>query len=1385
MVTPFSQNPVKPFQLKPETMCRQDSGKPLEIPSRFRVWLFLLLLCCCATGYGLDPNQEISNYLHHSWGLEEGLPQSTVKTICQTRDGYLWLGTQEGLVRFNGNDFKTFDQSALKIEARHYIYRLLEDRSGILWISTSAGELVRYHKGRFSIFHLARTPLLLIISSLYQLSDGTILVGIRGKGIYKIKGEQVESFPLPQSAGSDIHTILQDREGRIWIGTHGAGLVEMWAGASRIYTTANGLACNQVTCLLEDSHGNLWVGTATGGLCMSPKSGKRKGRTFKAVSLGDGPGSENIKTLFEDRLGTLWVGTHGSGLFRLRERRWTAFNTEKGLTNNVVTAIYEDREGSLWIGTDGGGLNRLKDKKITVLDRTAGLSHDVVFPILQDTNGDVLIGTEGGGVNRYRDGRIISTYTQKDGLSANFVFSLYKDKKGRLWIGTYGGGLNCLENGKITHFTAENGLSSNFVWPITGDSEGAIWIGTEGAGLNRFKDGKFTYFNSRNGMADDWITVIMEDSQKRLWVGTENGGLHCFINGRIKQYNRENGLSNNGILSLYEDQEGTLWIGTGGGGLNRFKNNRFTAVRKKDGLFDNLVYQVLEDDYGYFWMSCNRGIFRVSRQELNDFADGLIRRVTSVNYGKADGMKNIECNGVCQPSGCRTRDGKLWFPTIQGAVIIDPTNILLNKQPPPMVIERVLVNGEPLQSIEAAQLAAGNNSLEIHYAGLSFLDPAKVKYRYILDGLETKWTEAGSRRTAFYTNLPPGNFTFRVTACNNDGIWNETGARFNFTLKPYVYQTWWFYFLLAIGGIYFGYGVYRLRVRHLKRREEALERLADHRTDQLRKANRELEGLLENLKKANEVARRERETAEAANQSKSEFLARMSHEIRTPMNSVLGFAEMMLDTDLTEEQFDYANTISRSGEALIAILNDILDFSKIEAGQLVFNPTDFNPQVAAFDVCELILPRIGSRHVEILCRIDDSVPHYVRQDAGRFRQVLTNLMGNAAKFTEQGEIELFLTVEKEDTQRLLLHAAVRDTGIGIPKNKVKFVFDVFQQADSSITRKYGGTGLGLPISRQIAREMGGDVRVESEYGKGSTFHFTAWVKKSSRKPRKFIDMNHLEEKRILLVDDNHNNLDILETLLQRNGMDVVTLVEGEKAVPFIRENWERQTPFHLCILDTRMPGMNGYEVARRIRGLSAPISEMPLLAFAPANVKPSKMYRESGFDGLITKPVRGNKLLKAIDRLLQKKGTADDELVKEETGRASAAVSTRLKKKSGLILLAEDNPINQKLARYMLTKSGYRLELAVNGKEVVEKFIARPETFDLIFMDIQMPEMDGREATRVIREKGFSEIPIVAMTAECMKGDREKCMEAGMNDYIPKPLKRELVLDTMKKWLAK
>ena len=1334
--------------------------------------------------WALDPDIGLDHYVQRNWQMQDGLPNNMVSQILQTSDGYFWLATYNGLVRFDGVHFEIFDKDNCEALPSSHIFSIYEDKPGRLWIGTIKGAAV-LENGKFSPW--LPDQIRSLINQFHEDKKGNFWVATDNNGIYRVKNHTVTRFTTKDGLASNyIMSICEDENGTLWFGT--------WQGVSRFkdgtfitYTAKEGLPHDYVSAVFVDSRGNPWIATYGGGLC------RWKDEKFIVFNTSIGLPNNTIRTIYEDSHGILWLGSR-QGLIRFKDGKFSSTLINENLPLNLVNSICEDKDGNLWIGTETMGIYRLKDPTFKTFSTNDGLPYGPTWCIYNDRDNKLWVGMQHG-LFYFDKGKFVRCIAAND--SFNYVINtIVDDKEGNTWIGTEGEGLKKLKNGRVTTYSPKGVGNPNLatIRCLYADRDGFLWIGTNENGLSCFYQDHIQTYTTANGLSNNEIKAIFKDRNGYLWVGTSEE--LCRSNGnRFEVFSTKEARALYYIVSIYEDTQGVLWFGTFEDGLFRLKDGKITHFTTKEGFYSGGVFQVLEDDNGNFWLGHQRGIVKVRKKELEDFAEGKRRDITYKSYNESDGMENSRCTGdENQPTGCKTADGKLWFSTLKGAVMLDPSQIKINQTPPMVRIEKSIVDTKEVPLSQEAVFPPGSKNVEFHYTAFSYTSPEKIKFKYKLEGFDQGWMEVGTRRIAYYTNIPHGSYRFRVIAGNADDVWNEKGAFFDFRKEPYFYQTRWFLVLCAAAVGFLVFGLHRLRVKRLTYLKTKLEELVEERTrqlaesnQQLEKSNIELEMMNEQiirqsreLEKAIGIAGKERAAANAANHAKSDFLARMSHDIRTPMNGIIGFTEMLLETDLTEEQLDYARTINRSSEALITLLNDILDFAKIEAGELSMQIADFEPELIAYDVVEIILPRIGDRPVEMLCRISDHVPVFVKGDAGRFRQVVSNLVGNAAKFTQEGEIELSLEVDEEETGRVKLHVKVRDTGIGIPGDKLGLIFEVFQQVDGPFTREYEGSGLGLSIARQIARLMKGDVWAESEVGKGSTFHFTAWMEKSGKVPGHEISFEPLRGKKILVVDDNPANLDILAHMLERADLRVVKLVNPNDTVPIILESFSRGDPFALCIIDFLMPGLSGPEVAQQVRKLDLPIPHLPLLALSSPLKSRSLKYKEAGFDGFLPKPVRGRKLLKTIERLLSNNKD------QKEADKKAAVVPRHAKVEEAgpsiHILLAEDNDINRKLASFMLTRAGYELSMVENGQEAAEMFISDPDRFDLILMDIRMPLLNGFEATRLIREKGFNDVPIIAMTAQSMKGDREKCFQAGMNDYIAKPIKKETIFEMVKKW---
>ncbi|MGD2089168.1 MAG: two-component regulator propeller domain-containing protein [Candidatus Aminicenantes bacterium] len=1356
--------------------------------------------------------------------VREGISHNRVNCILQDRKGFMWFGTQEGLNRYDGYQVAVYLHQTGDIYSLNdnQVRSLFEDRQGVLWVGTDGG-LNKYNwkRDRFTGYqHDGNDPNSLssnAVRVIYEDKAGVLWIGTRYGGLNRFnrqKGQFARFQNNPDDPASlsnnFVTSIYEDRNGVLWIGTR-AGLNQYDRQGNRFIryrhnpSDAYSLSSNRVNAIYEDKSGRLWIGTEDSGLNRFDRPKEQFIHYRKSPENPNSLTSDSIHFIFEDRAGRLWIGTN-SGLNLLLDEKGgtflhyqTYFDDPDSLSSNWIRSIYQDVQGLLWIGTRGGGINILDKKNSKFnhywsdLDDPNSLSDNTVFSIYQDSSGVLWIGTMVGGLNKFDRNTNTFTHFQANPHDSNTVSNdsiraVTGSKTGMLWIGTQGGGLDCFDPDREIFFHYKHrphdphSISDNFITVIYEDRAGVLWIGTRRGGLNRFDSSSRRFNHYKNNPRDphsishNFITAIYEDRSGMLWVGTDEGGLNQLDCKKDKficyksDANNPNSLSNNRIKSIYEDSKGVLWIGTRRG-LNKFERdkNQWSAYTVKDGLPDNMIYGILEDSQANLWLSTNNGLAKFNPQQE-----------TMITYSVNDGIQGEEYNTGAYYKNPLT--GEMFFGGMNGFNSFYPDQVRDNTYIPPVVITSIKTANSPkimvrpIDGMKAIHLSHRDNSFSITFAALNYKNPEENQYAYILEGVDPGWVYCGTQRSVTYNDLEGGTYMFRVIGSNDDGAWNREGAAVKFFISSPPWGTWWFQFLVIIALLGVIYSIHRLRVNAIESRKIKLESLVNKRTHELK--NRQ-----EELAVARETAEKERRAAEQANQFKSDFLARMSHEIRTPMNAIIGFSEMLLDTDLGAEQLEYAITIARSSESLLTLINDILDFSKVESGQLTLESIDFDPEVMAFDVCELVKPKLGAKPVEIICRISNKVPSNVKGDPGRFRQVLVNLMGNAVKFTKIGEIELSIDVEKKNATTITLHAAVRDTGIGIPRDKQKTIFNAFHQVDGSTTRKYGGSGLGLAICKQLSKLMGGDIWVESEEGKGSTFHFITLFKRSEKKSPKRVMPASLSGKKVLIVDDNLHNLEILTHLLTAAGMKVEALSRGKEAMPALSMAARNQEPFDLCVLDIRMPEVNGYDVARQIRGPDSPCPHLPLVAFTSSYSRRSKIFIDSGFDGYLPKPVQKKKLIELLERLLGESKEGGEKTKRENMITRHSILDDA--KQSTRILVAEDNPINQKLANYLLTKAGYQVEMVSNGKEAVDLYRTNPDKFDIIFMDVQMPGMDGKEAARLLRTQGYREIPIIALTAQAMKGDREKCLKAGMNDYISKPIKREVVFEMVKKWTLK
>lgn len=801
------------------------------------IGVFLLCsLAACSAVFG--------QYHFDTWTTDNGLPQNGLRQITQTPDGYLWFTTFDGLVRFDGVRFTVFNKSNTKGIINSRFTGLYSDKDGTLYATTMEdGTLTIYRNGFFTSMSSDRIPGH-YINLIEPDKSGELRFLVedddrKTKSWYSLKNGVFEYIETQGKFNEAIH--LTGKFGSQWTITP-TGATEIKDDISYEYPV-DLTKINFRVNVFEDSEGTVWLGENS--------VHRLRNGEVRTYDEHDGlPHNSIYHSFWQDQDGSVWFASGGGssggiGLIQIKNEQLSMWGSEHGLPNTSIMDVFNDREGTAWLATNRG-LVRRRRQFIDGFSTKDGINHSEVYPILRDHQDNVWIGTTKG-LSIFQDGKFKSLdlksppnappdETWRDGRMS--VQSLWEDAGGKMWIGL-DGGIFIAKDGRADMIVE---TKSYHVFAIKDDRLGNVWAATN-KGLIKFKDQKIVAeYSAKDGLPNDFMTFVFEDSRGGLWFGGY-GGLTQLKDGQFINYTKKEGLAGNYVRTIHEDTDGTMWVGTYDEGLSRFKDGRFVNIKQENGLYNNGVFAIEEADNGYFWISSNLGIYRVKRQELNDFADGNITRIGSVGYGKEDGMLSNECNGGRQPASFRDKEGKFWFPTQEGIAIVDPMADRPNPMPPSVVIEDVSVEREPVSFRDGLMIEPGQKDLEIRYTGISLIKSDQIKFQYKLEGHDTDWVDAGTRRTAYYSYLPPGNYTFHVKAGNSDGYWNEKGTDLKIELKPYFYQTRLFLLLGVLMAAVVLFVVWKVSVHQLESRERRLSRLVRARTEELAEANDNLQKL--------------------------------------------------------------------------------------------------------------------------------------------------------------------------------------------------------------------------------------------------------------------------------------------------------------------------------------------------------------------------------------------------------------------------------------------------------------------------------------------------------------------------------------------------------------
>jgi len=1062
--------------------------------------------------FALQKSEKADHFLYRNWTIDDGLPVNAVSDILESDDGYRWITSYDGLIRFDGVTFDVYNTSnTSEIPSNRFLFSA-KDSAGVLWFGLEISGLLKYENGQFTLYDGSNGFTDGNITQLFFRNDALLVTTL--DGLYTYQDQTITRILKRNTpAGNQINHGFTADDGTVFLSTND-GLIELlpdnqWnvhkSDNPNLHSIQKTIPFNNT--LWSHNSTDLFISDNKGSI-MNEKPIPELEETYiydmwandsyLFISTSDGLIVSNteleyqlianndfemgrIKTYTEISDGPDYFTCTKGRLFSFHEGVFDRVNPDNKLDDIHFSKVTLDSKGQLWMSTNKNGLIQLLNPSVAVFGEMEGLPNDNVISLFEDKDGNIWTSSRMRGLTKITPEGELSFFTElSNGRNFFDVNALNQSPDGTIWIGINERGIAYFEDDSFHLISLGNEPNINEIRSIHINEDGSMLIGTL-AGLVTF-DGRDERSIARvSGLENAMIYSITEVESGKYWITTANNGVYFYDSSDITQFNTSDGLPLNAIRGIYidRDEPETIWFSTEGRGISRFKNGEFSTINSSDGLFDDLIHTITEDNNGRLWMSTNRGIFYIYKKEANELIDGELNSILSVVFNRNNGMRNSEANGGAQNTFINRADGRLLYATQGGIAIINSEQINDDATLPIPHIASLQAGNEIFNNQSLIELESGTQDFTIQYTGFEYMNPERISFRYKLEGYDKDWIEAGSQRSASYTNLPPKKYRFLLTASNNHGQWNPEYASISINIKPFFYQQAWFWILISIFIVFGIYQIHKTRVRNLEKKEFELQKLVKFRTA-------ELESEKEAVLAKQDVIEKQKSELLRMNQAKDKFLSIIAHDLKGPFGGVLGITKVLNDelNHLDKKQIqEFVKVLNDSSENIYKLLENLLGWANLQTNTIKPTFQDVDAESAIYKALKIFGPIAIDKGIDIITNCDRNTT--VRADVNMLDTIIRNLISNAIKFSfPKGIIKI--NAFRRDEQVCF---EVVDKGIGIPDHDLAKLFEIDTHFTSKGTSNEGGTGLGLILCKEMAETMNGTIEVISQSGHGSIFTF--------------------------------------------------------------------------------------------------------------------------------------------------------------------------------------------------------------------------------------------------------------------------------------------------------